>query len=301
MDKAYIHTSISTSLQVAELSLIGQVLFDRMPAHADHQGRSPGDPRKVKAIVIPLIETSLKEVAEQLQKMHDLGLIIRYEVGGERFIQLVSWWKFQDRRFAHPSKYPAPEGWKDRLRFHHPVTHKLIEINWEGRYAEPRESGRKDPTQGGYIGDLHRNPTQGAYETKECAPSASDTASDTACKNQGQSPSAAAREKKPSAPPHTETDGKYFDRLDAFFNALENGSLEEWRAAYPAIPIEAELLRAKVWLKGNPEKRKKNLRRFVVAWLARAQEKGGAIGGRGAQGHDVEHRAVGLRGKYAGI
>ncbi|MFZ2224024.1 MAG: hypothetical protein WAV26_04980 [Candidatus Deferrimicrobium sp.] len=89
--------------------------------------------------------------------------------------------------------------------------------------------------------------------------------------------------------------------MDDFFAALGNGNLDDWAKAYPAIPIDEELHRCKAWLKGNPAKRKKNLRRFVVAWLARAREKGGATGGRGTQGHDVEHRAVGFRGKYAGI
>jgi hypothetical protein len=118
MDRAYIYASISLSLQVSELSLLGQVIFDRAPAHADHQGRLPGHAKKVKALVIPLVEASTKDVEEQLRRMNEVRLILMYEAAGDRFIQLINWWKFQDRRFAHPSKYPAPEGWTDRLRFH---------------------------------------------------------------------------------------------------------------------------------------------------------------------------------------
>ncbi len=193
MDRAYLHASISLSLQVAELSILGQLIFERMFPHADHQGRLPGHAKKIRALVIPLIETSSKEVDEQLRQMHDAGLIVWYVVGGEKYIQLVSWWKFQDRRFAHASKHPAPDGWTDRLRFHHPVTHELVEVNWEGRYAEPRKSGRKEPTQDAYVGPLHRPPTQAAYGTEECAPTDTDTDTD---KEKDQK---SARAKKPHA------------------------------------------------------------------------------------------------------
>ena len=173
MDRAYIYQSISTSLQVAELPVLGQLIFERMFPHADFQGRLPGHPRKVKATVIPMIDASADEVADQLQKMHDLELIIWYEAGGEKHTQLVSWWKFQPRRFAHPSKLPAPEGWRDRLRYHDPVTHKLVEVNWEGKPERVKKSTEEDAGRDPYIGGLHREPIQGAYEGSEIHPYAS--------------------------------------------------------------------------------------------------------------------------------
>lgn len=118
--------------------------------------------------------------------------------------------------------------------------------------------------------------------------------------NQDLLPTTSAREKKPPAPPHPETEEIYFSRIDEFFKTLTNGNLDDWSKAYPAIPIEAELHRAKSWLKGNTVKRKKNLRRFIVGWLARAQEKGGNANGPRTQNRDVEHRTTGVREKYAG-
>lgn len=176
MDRAYIYQSISTSLQVAELSVLGQIIFERMFPHADFQGRLPGHPRKIKATVIPMIDASAEEVAEQLRKMHDLGLIVWYEASGEKYTQLVSWWKFQPLRFSHPSKFPAPEGWKDRLRYNDPRNPKhLIEENWTAHapVGRPRKGDEEEPTQDAYIGDLHRPPTQAAYEGSEIHPSAS--------------------------------------------------------------------------------------------------------------------------------
>lgn len=48
-----------------------------------------------------------------------------------------------------------------------------------------------------------------------------------------------------------------------------------WVETYPACNIEIELRRMREWLLANPEKKKKNYRRFIVNWLARSQDNGG--------------------------
>lgn len=48
-----------------------------------------------------------------------------------------------------------------------------------------------------------------------------------------------------------------------------------WKEAYPACDIELDLAQMKAWLLSNPEKKKKNYRRFITNWLSRSQEKGG--------------------------
>src|SRR3990172_280998 len=189
MDRAFLHASISTSTQVADLSILGQLIFERMFPHADFQGRLTGHPRKIKAMVIPMVDASAEEVYEQLQKMHDVGLTIWYEAGGEKIVQLVSWWKFQDRRFAHPSKFPPPDGWKDRLRYNDPHNPKtLILENWEGTFGKPRTRKiRLDASNrshdDAYIGNLHRpltkeaqnDPSASASEKKDLSSESSDS------------------------------------------------------------------------------------------------------------------------------
>lgn len=59
----------------------------------------------------------------------------------------------------------------------------------------------------------------------------------------------------------------------------ENIKIEDksgWLAAYPACDIELELYKMREWLLANPDKRKKNYRRFIVNWLTRTQDKGGS-------------------------
>lgn len=58
-------------------------------------------------------------------------------------------------------------------------------------------------------------------------------------------------------------DDAVFDRwIDAFKGSRSRTTTEDW--------IEAELVKASLWLQGNPRKRKKNLLRFITSWLDRA-------------------------------
>jgi hypothetical protein len=49
-----------------------------------------------------------------------------------------------------------------------------------------------------------------------------------------------------------------------------------WEKAYPAVDITQELSKMADWLISNPEKKKKNYRRFITNWLSRTQERGGS-------------------------
>ena len=54
--------------------------------------------------------------------------------------------------------------------------------------------------------------------------------------------------------------------------------VDKWKKLYPAINVQDELNKMEGWLDANPTKRKtpKGVKRFVNAWLARAQDKGGS-------------------------
>jgi hypothetical protein len=51
--------------------------------------------------------------------------------------------------------------------------------------------------------------------------------------------------------------------------------VDRWSAAFPAVDVEREIIKANEWVATNPTKRKKNYGRFIVSWLSRAQERGG--------------------------
>lgn len=54
-----------------------------------------------------------------------------------------------------------------------------------------------------------------------------------------------------------------------------------YRGAFPALDVEGELRRMRVWFDANPTKRKtaNGMPRFITAWLGRAQDRQGGSGG----------------------
>lgn len=74
---------------------------------------------------------------------------------------------------------------------------------------------------------------------------------------------------------------------DAGWQGITDADRQEWRLAYPACDLTAELAKATSWLKANPTRaHKSNWRRFVVSWLTRSQDKGGTNRTPGARPDD---------------
>jgi hypothetical protein len=110
--------TVCTSVPLASCCLEAQLLFDRLIAQADDQGRMQGEPRVVAALCMPLIRSATeRRVAHWLAEIAAAGLIARYESEGRQLIQLLGWWENQGApRRAYPSRYPAPDGWEDNVR-----------------------------------------------------------------------------------------------------------------------------------------------------------------------------------------
>jgi hypothetical protein len=55
---------------------------------------------------------------------------------------------------------------------------------------------------------------------------------------------------------------------------ISKAQIAEWSQAYPGIHVRNELVRMKVWLDANPERRKtpKGIKRAIIRWLSRAQD-----------------------------
>lgn len=67
----------------------------------------------------------------------------------------------------------------------------------------------------------------------------------------------------------------YFDFKERKFFNIKDEDIQGWQDAYPACDVDSELRKMREWLLANPEKKKKNYRRFIVNWLIRTQDKGG--------------------------
>ena len=64
---------------------------------------------------------------------------------------------------------------------------------------------------------------------------------------------------------------------DGGFSGISEADRLGWKRAYPAVNLDRSIAAAGEWLKRNPAKRKKAVGRYLSAWLAREQERGGDI------------------------
>tara|TARA_R110002020_G_scaffold26072_5_gene84368 strand:+ start:1848 stop:2546 length:699 start_codon:yes stop_codon:yes gene_type:complete len=55
---------------------------------------------------------------------------------------------------------------------------------------------------------------------------------------------------------------------------IDSDLMNMWSSAYPNVDVDRELVKMNMWLDANPSKRKTQYKRFIVAWLNRANEKG---------------------------
>ncbi len=100
---------ISISEKVNSLSLFGRLLYTWMIPHTDDFGRMPGSPAKVRALVVPMGDETVRDVEEALADMSTRELIKWYEVDGERYIQIVNFDEHQQGLHKRTkSKYPDP-------------------------------------------------------------------------------------------------------------------------------------------------------------------------------------------------
>jgi hypothetical protein len=83
----------------------------------DDQGRFAANPALVRSAIFPADDISLAEVEALLGAVD--GKVRFYEVKGNRYGQLANWWKYQgSAAWMGPSRFPPPEGWADRYRYH---------------------------------------------------------------------------------------------------------------------------------------------------------------------------------------
>lgn len=99
-------------------------------ACADDQGRFLDNPAIIRSKVFALDnDVKDKKVESTISELSAAGKILRYKSNNKRLIQIVNWWKYQSPSWASPSKFPAPDGWTDRAKYHK-QDNKVESINW---------------------------------------------------------------------------------------------------------------------------------------------------------------------------
>ncbi len=93
--------------QLAGCSIFARYIFPGLWMHADRAGRMEDRPLRLKASLLPYDNADLNELLNELERAE---LIVRYEVDGSKFIQVVSFEKHQNPHVREPdSTIPAPD------------------------------------------------------------------------------------------------------------------------------------------------------------------------------------------------
>jgi hypothetical protein len=95
-----------TSLSIADLPLTARLTFIGVWTHVDDEGRCVDDARLIKAAVWPLDDRTSADVEDDLRRLSESSLIIRYKVGERSFLEVSSWGEHQRINRPTPSKHP---------------------------------------------------------------------------------------------------------------------------------------------------------------------------------------------------
>jgi uncharacterized phage protein (TIGR02220 family) len=79
---------------LAELNPLTRILFEGLWILADREGRLEDRPKKIKAEVLPYDDCDVNKMLDELMNSKE-QFIIRYEVNGNRYIQIVNFLKHQ--------------------------------------------------------------------------------------------------------------------------------------------------------------------------------------------------------------
>ena len=91
---------------LAELPFETRLLFPGLWVLADREGRLEDRPKQIKMEIFPADNL---DIDAMLQSLHDAGLILRYQVGNSKFIQVLNFNKHQNPHVREPaSTIPAP-------------------------------------------------------------------------------------------------------------------------------------------------------------------------------------------------
>jgi hypothetical protein len=91
---------------LAEVAPLGRLLFAGLWCLADREGRLEDRPRKIKAELLPYDDCDVNQLLDELDTR---GFILRYESGGNLFIQIVNFGKHQNPHIKEAeSSIPAP-------------------------------------------------------------------------------------------------------------------------------------------------------------------------------------------------
>jgi hypothetical protein len=159
--KALIY-ELGDSWSFGQLSLLAKILWPMLLPASDDQGRGRAHAKYIKwSICQNVDELTIENIPDVLKELEQQGMLYLYGAGGEQYYQVINWWDHQQMTWAHPSKYPAPVGWVDRIRYNAKGNEQVKE-NWgkSGGFTNGVPSSDEAPTQVDTKVDTSKEPKQ---------------------------------------------------------------------------------------------------------------------------------------------
>lgn len=101
--KRMIDKKVSVSEQVADLPVVGQLIFTWSIPHADDIGFLPYSHRSLKAMIVPMLEITLEEFSKVVALIVSKGLWKEVEYGEDKFYFLV---RFREHQTLKRDRQP---------------------------------------------------------------------------------------------------------------------------------------------------------------------------------------------------
>jgi len=244
-----------------------EVFFIRLIMAADDFGRFYGTPQLLKSYLYPLKDKRTADMPRLVAACEKAGMIASYEVSGRRYIQIL---KFKQQVRTAESKFPEPPP----------------EILARCETSKKRGAKAKQMQSECVADDMQMNITCEADETQtqsNCTRNTeTETKTDIKMVSELHSSTITPEPGKPGSPGrrNAEKTHLFFDyEGDSRIHGVTPELLAYWREMYPALDIEAELKKASAWLDGNRKNRKTDLKRFIVNWFNKAQDRAPRIAG----------------------
>lgn len=140
-----IKPSFFESEDVAALPFRARLLWIGLWTQCDDAGRTKDNVRLIKARIWPLDPVNLADIEEDLTTLADHGRIVRYEVDGRRYLEVVNFGDHQTINRPTPSKLPAPpstgNGSYPQVSTHGALTE---DSHQEGKGKEGKGRGREN-------------------------------------------------------------------------------------------------------------------------------------------------------------
>lgn len=227
-----------TNEELAELDPLTRILFAGLWTIADRDGRLEDRPRRIKALTLPHDQADVDSMLNQLQP----NFIRRYEVNGQRYIQVVNWHKHQTPHYKEVASTIPSMG------------QRQVNVDSTSDQHQVNQSASCPPDSLS-LDSLNLD---------------TDSLNLDICMETESQSSMPPKEDESPVVIEFPCDGKPAKW------SLRKSQIDEWSGYFPSIDVQAECRKALAWILASPERRKtfRGMNKFLVGWIGRSQDRG---------------------------